>query len=322
MKVSKALKVTDLEVTVIEPIVLRALEEVRKTVLPLEGSVYMGRQTDPVLNRLGVPVADRGIALAVESPVLVTLEEVSLAVAAPDEGRVNVIGNAREAHGDFFRITGAHLLVIEAPIFASLFAEARRKKKKIEQKEDFIAKCQLNFCGSSLSLTAAALLLLKKRRGIFFHESYLEEESLAVGPRQRRVQIARQVVPVSSDSARIAVGKAIRFDLVIVQPFENIGRAVADASHRVYLAVLTKIWSVTIAGITLGRPWCRLWWIVTRLGGLGRQSWRRSVGALAIEGLDSKHVVFVQAEVRLVTLVERCHKRVTHTAVTQSKRMA
>lgn len=70
-----------LELGVVESVVLTALEEVSQSVLPAEGGIDAVGQADPILEGLGVPVADRRVRSRVEPPVLVTFEEVSLAVS-------------------------------------------------------------------------------------------------------------------------------------------------------------------------------------------------------------------------------------------------
>ena len=69
-RVSLMLITTHLEVPVVKPVVLAPFEEVRQSVLPLKGSIDVVGQTDPVLDRLGIPVADGRVVLTVEAPVL------------------------------------------------------------------------------------------------------------------------------------------------------------------------------------------------------------------------------------------------------------
>lgn len=61
-----------LKVGVVESVVIDALEEVCQSVLPLEGTIDATGETHPVLDRLRVATADRGVTLTVEPPVLVT----------------------------------------------------------------------------------------------------------------------------------------------------------------------------------------------------------------------------------------------------------
>ena len=48
------------------------------------------------------------------------LEEVYLAVAAPDEGSVNVVGNAREASTQVLGVAGVGLHVLKLPVLGTL----------------------------------------------------------------------------------------------------------------------------------------------------------------------------------------------------------
>lgn len=66
-----------LKVGIVESVVIDALEEVCQSVLPLEGTVDATWETHPVLDRLRVATADRGVTLTVESPVLVTCRTTS-----------------------------------------------------------------------------------------------------------------------------------------------------------------------------------------------------------------------------------------------------
>jgi phage host-nuclease inhibitor protein Gam len=52
--------------------------------------------------------------------VILTLEEVSLSIATPDEGSVNVIRNACKTNRDLLWVTRTHFFVTESPVLASL----------------------------------------------------------------------------------------------------------------------------------------------------------------------------------------------------------
>ena len=62
---------------------------------------------------------DVGLGVGVKEPELLALREVDLAVAAPDEGRVEVGGDAGEPLGDFFRMPGLRHLIFEFPVLGS-----------------------------------------------------------------------------------------------------------------------------------------------------------------------------------------------------------
>ena len=110
-----------LEFDVVEPPVPPVLEEVGVAVAVPQGVVDAVRDALPVGHGLGVARGHRGLLLGVElvvlgalkkdrfmkCPLLVRdsfyLEEINLLVAAPDEGRIHVVGDALEALGDLER---------------------------------------------------------------------------------------------------------------------------------------------------------------------------------------------------------------------------
>ena len=75
---------------------------------------------------LGVEVfSDVWLPLGVKLPVVAALEEVDLAVTAPDKGGVEVGGDAGEAPGHGLGVAGAWPHVLELPVLAGL-EEVRR----------------------------------------------------------------------------------------------------------------------------------------------------------------------------------------------------
>ncbi len=91
-------------VLVFLPIILPVLEEVGVLVDPLDGRVQLSGKT-PVPNVFGVIFGDRILPGGVELVVVGVLEEVDLSVSAPDEGGVEVGGDARKSVGNGFRIS-------------------------------------------------------------------------------------------------------------------------------------------------------------------------------------------------------------------------
>lgn len=58
------------EINIIKAEILRSFEEVRHSVLPLEGCIHVIRQTIPVLDRFWVLFAHWRVTLTVKPPVL------------------------------------------------------------------------------------------------------------------------------------------------------------------------------------------------------------------------------------------------------------
>ena len=117
----------DVEPAVVEPPVLALLEKVGFAVVPLEGAVYIGGEAPEGDVARVLPGLDVRRLLRVKLPVIVALEEIDFAVAAPNERRVNVSGDGGEALGELARVVGHCLHVLKLPVLRA-FEEVRGSK--------------------------------------------------------------------------------------------------------------------------------------------------------------------------------------------------
>lgn len=103
-----------------EAIVFVALEEIRVSIGVSQRGVQMIGYSFPVRNWLGVAGLDGWPLGGIEAPEFGALEEIDLAIAAPDHGRIQMIGNARESFADLLGICAVHLIALIAPVLRAL----------------------------------------------------------------------------------------------------------------------------------------------------------------------------------------------------------
>lgn len=142
-----------------------------------------------------------------------TFEEVRLAIAAPHERGVHVVGNAGEASANQFGVALVHSHVLETPVLVPL------------QHTNSNIKCQLI--------------------GVVI-KANLEEECFSIRPSQRSIQFARKSVPVVGNLFRVPIRDSIGLDPPVVVAFEHIGCPVTDSRDCIDGTVLTQVG--TIAG--------------------------------------------------------------------------
>lgn len=103
-----------------EAVVLVTLEEVRVSIGVSQSGIQIVGHSLPVRDGLGVAGLDGWSLRGIEAPEFAALEEVDLAIAAPDHGRIQMIGNAGESLADLLWICAVHLAALIAPVLGAL----------------------------------------------------------------------------------------------------------------------------------------------------------------------------------------------------------
>ena len=184
----------NLKSVVVEPPILTVFKEVGVAVAVAHRVVDVVGNAFPVGNGLGVGFADRRRFLRIELVKLGPFEEVDFLVAAPNEGRVHVVGNPFETFPDLFGITVVHLPAPGEPVILGA----------------------------------------------------LEEVRLAVGPRERGVDVGRESVPIPGDGSRISVGDGIVRQLPILTAFEGVSHLIFQSNDGVDGGVVAKFFIVVL----------------------------------------------------------------------------
>lgn len=123
-----------------ETIVFVTLEEVRVSIGVSQCGVQIIGYSFPVGDGFGVAGLNGWPLGGIETPEFAALEEIDLAIASPDHGRVQMIGNASESLADLLGICAVHLIALIAPVLGAL-EEVRLAIS--------IRECRINVAGQS-----------------------------------------------------------------------------------------------------------------------------------------------------------------------------